>query len=146
MLRDPRFLYGAGATESYLTNEIEKFASKISSLDQYSARTYGQCFEIIPKILLDNCGLDSNTNLPKLTAGNADGIVQGVDVLKNELSEASGLKIYDHLESKIWAVKLASDAAITVLRVDQIIVAKPAGGPKPRGQQGWDNDPDHFDN
>jgi len=48
------------------------------------------------------------------------------------------------LESKVWAVKLASDAAITVLRVDQIIVAKPAGGPKPKGPQGWDNDPDNF--
>ena len=144
MLKDPRFLYGAGATESFLCNEIEKFASKISSLDQYSARTYGQCFEIIPKILLDNCGLDSNTNLPKLTAGNAEGVVQGVDVLKNELSNASGLHVYDHLESKAWAIKLASDAAITVLRVDQIIVARPAGGPKPRGQQGWDNDPDNF--
>ena len=31
MLKDPRFLFGAGATESFLCNEIEKFASKISS-------------------------------------------------------------------------------------------------------------------
>jgi len=30
------------------------------------------------------------------------------------------LKVYDHLQSKIWALKLACDAAITVLRVDHV--------------------------
>lgn len=34
------------------------------------------------------------------------------------------------MQSKVWAIRLASDAAITILRVDQIIVSKPAGGPK----------------
>ena len=26
------------------------------------------------------------------------------------------------------------------MRIDQIIMAKPAGGPKPKGTSGWDND------
>jgi len=35
---------------------------------------------------------------------------------------------------------LATDAVVTVLKVDQIIVARQAGGPKPRGQaSGWDD-------
>lgn len=44
---------------------------------------------------------------------------------------------------KSWAIKLATEAARTVLSVDQIIVARQAGGPKMPGkaQQGnWDND------
>ena len=40
---------------------------------------------------------------------------------------------YDSYEVKYWALKLAADAAITVLRVDQIIMAKQAGGPKGGG-------------
>ena len=32
------------------------------------------------------------------------------------------------------ALKLAAEAAITVLRVDSIIMSKPAGGPKPEEQ------------
>lgn len=35
--------------------------------------------------------------------------------------------------SKSWAIKLATEAARTVLSVDQIIVARQAGGPKPPG-------------
>jgi T-complex protein 1 subunit theta len=35
--------------------------------------------------------------------------------------------------AKSWAIKLANEAARTVLSVDQIIVARAAGGPKPPG-------------
>ena len=40
-------------------------------------------------------------------------------------------KYYDLYDVKYWAIKLATDAATTVLKVDQIIMAKQAGGPKP---------------
>ena len=38
--------------------------------------------------------------------------------------------IFDTFASKHSAFRLACDSAITVLRVDQIIMAKEAGGPK----------------
>lgn len=41
--------------------------------------------------------------------------------------------ILDLMASKAWAIKLATEAARTVLAVDQIIVARQAGGPKPPG-------------
>lgn len=49
--------------------------------------------------------------------------------------------ILDLMASKAWAIRLATDAARTVLSVDQIIVARQAGGPKPPGQNpNWDED------
>lgn len=43
--------------------------------------------------------------------------------------------------TKAWAIKLATEAARTVLSVDQIIVARQAGGPKPPGPNAnWDED------
>ena len=48
--------------------------------------------------------------------------------------------ILDCMETKSWAIKLAIDAVLTILRVDQIIMAKPAGGPKPRDAQAPDLD------
>ena len=49
--------------------------------------------------------------------------------------------ILDLLVSKQWAIKLATEAARTVLSVDQIIVARQAGGPKPPGPNpNWDED------
>jgi T-complex protein 1 subunit theta len=44
------------------------------------------------------------------------------------------------METKSWSVKLTIDAVLTILRVDQIIMSKPAGGPKPRDAQAPDED------
>lgn len=49
--------------------------------------------------------------------------------------------IYDSLAAKSWAIKLATEAAVSVLSVDSIIMSKPAGGPKIPQQAGnWDED------
>ena len=40
--------------------------------------------------------------------------------------------ILDLFLTKQWALKYAVNAACTILKVDQIIMAKRAGGPKPR--------------
>lgn len=48
--------------------------------------------------------------------------------------------VLDLLVTKLWAIKLATDAALTILRVDQIIMAKRAGGPKPPQQGERDAD------
>ncbi|KAL2415690.1 T-complex protein 1 subunit theta [Exophiala dermatitidis] len=68
----------------------------------------------------------------------------GVDV---DASDASGIvdaveeQILDLLVTKSWAIRLATEAARTVLSVDQIIVARQAGGPKPPGPNpNWDED------
>ncbi|EMC98896.1 hypothetical protein BAUCODRAFT_145902 [Baudoinia panamericana UAMH 10762] len=54
-------------------------------------------------------------------------------------AEAEG--ILDLMVTKSWAIKLATEAARTVLSVDQIIVARQAGGPKPPGPNpNWDED------
>lgn len=143
MLKSPKFLLGAGCTDAYLSNQLEIEGGKISTLDQYSFKTYGEAFQIICTTLLDNAGLDKNKDTNTLLSANRSDLCMGVDVLNAKLSPIEDMQVYDHLESKKWAIQLASDAAITVLKVDQIIIAKPAGGPKPRGQQGWDNDDDH---
>ncbi|KAF3924943.1 hypothetical protein ABW21_db0209180 [Orbilia brochopaga] len=56
-------------------------------------------------------------------------------------ADAAASGVMDLLSSKSWAIRLATEAVCTVLSVDQIIVARQAGGPKPPGPNpGWDND------
>lgn len=45
-------------------------------------------------------------------------------------------EIFDLLLLKHWALRYATNAACTILRVDQIIMAKRAGGPKARPGNG----------
>jgi T-complex protein 1 subunit theta len=49
--------------------------------------------------------------------------------------------IVDSLAAKAWAIRLATEAAVSVLSVDSIIMSRPAGGPKIPQQAGnWDED------
>lgn len=48
--------------------------------------------------------------------------------------------IYDILSTKESALRLATHAALTILSVDQIIMSKPAGGPKVKENKDWDED------
>ncbi len=95
---------------------------------------------MFPRILAENCGINANEFVAKMITANTGETHKGLNVLTGELEEVSKLGIHDHRHTKEWAIRLASEAAITILKVDQIIVAKPAGGPKMQQNKDWDND------
>ncbi|QUC19466.1 uncharacterized protein UV8b_03707 [Ustilaginoidea virens] len=144
--RDARLVPGAGATEIQLSAKIQAQGEKTSGLGQYVIKKYGEAFEVIPRTLAESCGLDATEVLSRLYAAHhkIDDGDTGVDVDNNDGSgilDATDEGILDLLASKSWAIKLATEAARTVLSVDQIIVARQAGGPKPPGPNpNWDED------
>ncbi|KAL9047077.1 MAG: hypothetical protein Q9214_000258 [Letrouitia sp. 1 TL-2023] len=87
----------------------------------------------------------SGTSESESEEGEEPGWTAGVD-LENDDGKSLTLDakeegILDLLVCKQWAIKLATEAAKTVLSVDQIIVARQAGGPKPPGPNpNWDED------
>lgn len=54
-------------------------------------------------------------------------------------ADAVAMEVFDVYATKVNALRLAVDAAMTVLKVDQIVMSKPAGGPKPK-KAGQDED------
>lgn len=136
LIRDPRLVPGAGATEMYIADEIQKFAKQQPGLDQYAVEKFGASFEVIPRILSENAGLKAETTIANLYAKINEGSHEfGIDVSDGEIKNANEAGIYDSLESKSWALKLAFDVCCTLLKVDQIIMSKPAGGPNAKAAQ-----------
>jgi len=58
----------------------------------------------------------------------------GIDVRDGKVKNVVDAEIFDSLESKSWALKLTFDVVLTLLKVDQIIMSKPAGGPNMANQ------------
>lgn len=81
--------------------------------------------------MAENAGLKVEEIIAKLYSETEKGSVYGVDVSDGSVKDMKEAYILDSMETKSWAVKLAIDAVLTILRVDQIIMAKPAGGPDP---------------
>jgi T-complex protein 1 subunit theta len=140
VLHDGRFLSGASSTECHLVNYIENFSNSLKGLEQYGCKNFGLAFEVFAKILLENAGLNSNRMVPEIVSQNIEKPQVGVDVFEMKLEKNEILQVYDSYASKVNAIKLASKTALTILRIDQIIMAKPSGGPKPKSNSGWDNE------
>ncbi len=62
----------------------------------------------------------------------------GVNVDDGSVMDVAESKVYNLFAVKYWALRLATEAVCTILRVDQIIMATAAGGPKPRDMQAAD--------
>jgi T-complex protein 1 subunit theta len=130
LIRDNRLVAGAGATEVYIANEIQKYSKTQPGLDQYAIEKFGVSFEVIPRILAENAGFKADSILADMYAQvNKGSTVSGVDVTDGSVRNAVELGVLDSMESKSWAYKLAFDVCLTLLKVDQIIMSKPSGGP-----------------
>lgn len=90
--------------------------------------------------MAENAGLRAEDIIAKLYAETAKSSVYGLDVSDGQVKDMKEARILDSMDVKSWAVKLTIDAVLTILRVDQIIMSKPSGGPKPREANAPDED------
>ncbi|CAF0787446.1 unnamed protein product [Didymodactylos carnosus] len=156
LTKEQALLPGGGAAEIELAQQLTTYAQTCPGIEQYAIKRYAETFDCIPKILAENSGCKSTEILAKLYVGHQDNKNLGFLIGSNQAitkerttqpiditCETSDMKLnalYDLYITKKWALLFATKAACTVLSVDEIICAKPAGGPKPKENKGWDND------
>jgi len=132
---------GGGAVEAALSIYLENFATTLGSREQLAIAEFAEALLCIPKTLAVNAAQDATELVAKLRAHH--NIAQ-TDPTKKELT-MSGLdlisgKIRNNLEygvlepsiSKIKSIKFAVEAAITILRIDDVIRLNPKQEPQGR--------------
>ncbi|KAJ3372328.1 T-complex protein 1 subunit theta [Allomyces arbusculus] len=147
LTKNPAIVAGAGAAEIELARLLQSVAAKTPGLNQYAINKFAEALEVVPRTLAENAGLDATEIVSKMYAAHQAGkTTVGVNIeseggdADGGLTDAVSRGIVDLLGGKAWAIRLASDAALTVLRVDQIIMSKQAGGPKVKENKNWDED------
>ncbi|KAI8139823.1 T-complex protein 1 subunit alpha [Fennellomyces sp. T-0311] len=140
---------GGGAVESALSIYLENFATSVGSREQLAIAEYANALLTIPKTLAVNAAKDSTELVSKLRAYHNAALNEGADERKRAL-KYYGLElihggIRDNLAagvlepamSKIKSLKSATEAAIAILRIDDMIkVAPEPKGEDPHGGHG----------
>lgn len=139
---DGKLVPGAGATEIELAKQITKYGETLPGLEQYAVKKFAEALEVVPRALAENSGLKSTDIISRLYAAHQEGDRSiGVDIDGEQgVKNAEHAGILDPYKTKHWAILHATNAVNTVLKVDQIIMARPAGGPKPKSTGDWDED------
>ncbi|KAJ6224238.1 hypothetical protein RDWZM_002783 [Blomia tropicalis] len=144
LCRDGRLVAGAGACEVEIAREVSDYAETLPGLEQYAVGQFAEALQSLPVIIAQNGGINQQGILSLLLSSHQEGQKNsGVDIESDEANvlDAVQSSIYDLYLSKYWGIKYSVNVACTILSVDQIICAKPAGGPKPPKQGGdWDQD------
>ena len=121
-----------------------RHADQVPGLAQYALQAFAKALQIVPRVLAENAGYKAATAVANLQAAHAahsaeNGVCEaGIDIDKEDAGQnctvgIASMKekaVVDIMSTKLSALTLAVDAATTILKIDQIIMSKPAGGPK----------------
>lgn len=142
LTKDGRLLPGAGAVEIELAKQLTTIAESYPGLEQYAIKKFAEAFEVVPRTLAENCGQKSTEILSQLYAAHQEGKTNFGFNIEGEKTviDVNDKGVYDLYLTKFWGITYATKAAISVLYVDKIIMAKQAGGPKAKENKDWDED------
>jgi len=124
-IEDGKVLPGGGAVEVEVAKRLRKFANSLPGKEQLAVNAFADALETIPLALAKNCGLDPIDTLVALRAEHADGNRNtGLSAKEKEIKDAFEAGILEPLRIKKKAIMCATSAAIQILKIEDLHIAK----------------------
>ncbi|KAJ6679397.1 hypothetical protein OIU79_019209 [Salix purpurea] len=121
---------GGGAVESALSVYLEYLATTLGSREQLAIAEFAESLLIIPKVLAVNAAKDATELVAKLRAYHHTAQTKadkkqlssmGLDLLKGTVRNNLEAGVIEPAMSKVKIIQFATEAAITILRIDDMI-------------------------
>lgn len=129
-----KVLPGGGCPEIEVAIQLKKYAASVGGREQLAIDAFASAMEIIPRSLAENGGLDPIDLLVKLKAEHEKGSRRaGINVMEGTVSDMIEAGVIEPLKVKTQAIKSASEAAMMILKIDDVIAAGNLGGGSPPG-------------
>ncbi|MDE1768496.1 MAG: TCP-1/cpn60 chaperonin family protein [Candidatus Micrarchaeota archaeon] len=140
-VEDGRYVTGGGSTEIEVAMKLRDQATDVGGREQLAIQAFADALEVIPKALADSAGMDPIDTLVQLRTKHKakDGRPFGIDVYENRTADMEKLGVIEPLKVKLQAITSATEATVSILRIDDMISSKgraPAGGGMPGGMPG----------
>ncbi len=126
LLESNSLVPGGGAVEAALSVFLQEHACTMNSREQVAFLEFADAVLVIPKQLAINAGLDSSDLVAQLRSHHAQGKHHmGLDLFEGTLRDNLAAGVVEPAISKIKSLRFATEAAITILRIDdRITVSK----------------------
>ncbi|CAN1248789.1 T-complex protein 1 subunit alpha [Linum perenne] len=121
---------GGGAVESALSVYLEYLATTLGSREQLAIAEFAESLLIIPKVLAVNAAKDATDLVAKLRAYHHTAQTKadkkhlssmGLDLSKGTIRNNLEAGVIEPAMSKVKIIQFATEAAITILRIDDMI-------------------------
>jgi chaperonin GroEL (HSP60 family) len=128
-VEDKKFVAGGGAPEVELSLRLREFAATQEGRAQLAIEAFASALEIIPRTLAENAGLDPIDMLVELRSEHENGRKTfGLNVFDGKAADMLEAGVVEPMRVKTQAIASAAEAAVMILRIDDVIAASKMGG------------------
>ncbi len=136
-IEDGRIVTGGGSAASEIALRLREYASSVGGREQIAIDAFAEAMEVIPRTLAENAGLDPIDTLIDLRKAHKKGKKHaGVNVVSGGLLDMKRSNVLEPIRVGTQAIESATDAAVMVLRIDDVIASKGGEGPPMPGGPG----------
>jgi len=131
VVQGKKIVAGGGAPETELSLQLRRYASQQGGRVQLAIEAFAAALEIIPRSLAENAGLDPIDILVGIRAAHEAGKKTfGLDAETGKPADMLKAGIVEPLRVKSQAISSAAEAAVMILRIDDIIASSKAAAPE----------------
>lgn len=124
-LEDEKITVGGGAAATEIALGLREYAPSVGGREQMAVESFAKAIEIIPKTLAENAGLDPIDLMIAIRSAHKNGEkYAGVNVLEKKADNLLNQHVLEPLRLILQEIQAATEAAIMILRIDDVIAAK----------------------
>ncbi|MHA1683877.1 MAG: thermosome subunit beta [Promethearchaeota archaeon] len=129
IIQEPAIVGGGGAVEVELSKQLLAFAKSFSGREQLVIEHVARALESIPMTLAENAGLDAIEVVSGIRAAHvgASDYFKGFNLYTGKVEDMRDSGIVEPVSLIRTAIKTATEAAIMVVRIDDVIRAGKLG-------------------
>ncbi|WP_188977046.1 thermosome subunit alpha [Halocalculus aciditolerans] len=141
-LEDGKVLPGGGAPETELALKLRDFADSVGGREQLAVEAFADALEVGPRTLAENAGHDPIDSLVDLRSRHDGGETgAGLDAYTGDIIDMEDEGVVEPLRVKTQAIESATEAAVMILRIDDVIAAGDLKGGQIDSDSGGDEGP-----
>ena len=134
-IEDGMMTTGGGSTAVELAMQLRNYSASVGGREQIAIDNFASALESIPTTLAENAGLDPIDILIEMRKQHKEGKINaGLNPFTGKVEDMAALKVLEPYRIGKQAINCATDAAIMILRIDDVIAAR--GMPMPAGPPG----------
>lgn len=133
-MEDGTYVVGGGAVETELLMKIRDYAQTVGGRVQIALEAYAAAFESIPRTLAENSGFNPIDKLVELKNVHSKGKKNaGLNVYEGKVVDMLAEGVIEPLRSKRQSIQSASETAVMLIRVDDMMITQQGGRGAPPG-------------
>jgi len=137
-IEDEKMITGGGSSAVEIALRLREYSASVGGREQIAIDAFASSMEVVPIALAENAGLDPIDILIELRKAHKNGKKNaGLNVYEGKVDDMLKQNVLEPFRVGKQAINSATDAAVMILRIDDVIASRGGGmGGGPGGMPG----------